>query len=107
MRHKQFTFWHVTLAEVEEFVARKIFWAGGLERQPVLIADDCDAMYLDAADDQMKYKLLAAGKNLADRGLVELSADSARATEALVGRALIGRPSRKAWRSSARSLALA
>ena len=87
LRSKQFTFWHVTQTEIDEFVARKIFWAGGMERKPVLIADPCDAMYLDAAEEHMQEKLLAAAKNLAHRGLVELSGEYARATEALVGRA--------------------
>ncbi len=73
--------------EIETFVARKIFWAGGLERQPVLIADPCDAMYLDASDADMQDKLLAAAKKLAEQGMVEMSGDSARATEALVSRA--------------------
>ena len=87
LRLQQFTFWHVRPEELEEFVARKVFWAGGPERQPVLVADPCDAMYLDAADGDMRQKLLGAAKNLAERGLVELFADSARATEALIGRA--------------------
>jgi len=87
LRQRQFTFWHVSQLEIDEFVARKVFWAGGLERQPVLIADPCDAMYLDAADEHMKDKLLEAAKGLAASGLLELSGDSARATEALVSRA--------------------
>jgi hypothetical protein len=87
LRRKQFTFWHVPQAEIEEFVARKVFWAGGLDRQEVLIADPCDAMYLDAADEHMQEKLLAAAKNLASRGMVELSGNYARASEALVRRA--------------------
>jgi len=73
--------------ELESFVARKIFWTGGLDRQPVLVADPIDAMYLDASDDQVKDKLLAAAKHLASEGLAELSGDYARATEALVTRA--------------------
>ena len=81
LRRKQFTFWHVGAAEVEEFVARKVFWAGGLQRQLVLIADPCDAMYLDAADDHMLEKLLAVPKRLAERGLAELAGDFALATE--------------------------
>ena len=44
-------------------------------------------MYLDAADEHMQEKLLAAAKNLAAQGLVEMTGDSARATEALVSRA--------------------
>ncbi len=87
LRQKQFTFWHVSQGEIDEFVARKVFWAGGMERQPVLIADPCDAMYLDAVDEHMKDKLLEAAKGLAASGLVELAGDSARATEALVSRA--------------------
>jgi hypothetical protein len=86
LRNKQFTFWHIGQAEIDQFVERKIFWAGGLERQPVLIADPCDALYLDAADERMQEKLLAAAKQLAERGLAEVSGDYARATEALVSR---------------------
>ena len=87
LRRKQFTFWHVAQAEIDEFVARKVFWVGGLERQPVLIADPCDAMYLDATDEHMQEKLLAAAKNLAASGIIELSGDHARAHDALVSRA--------------------
>lgn len=87
LRRRQFTFWHVEEAELADFVARKVFWAGGVERQPVLIADPCDALYLDASDAQMKEKLLAAAKKLAQQGLLELADDSARVSDALVGRA--------------------
>jgi len=87
LRRKQFTFWHVGQAEIDQFVERKIFWAGGLERQPVLVSDACDAMYLDAADEHMQAKLLAAAKQLAERGMAEVSGEYARATEALVSRA--------------------
>ncbi len=87
LRRQQFTFWHVGEAELEEFVARKVFWAGGVEWRPVLIGDPCDALYLDAADEQMKDKLRVAAKKLAGQGLVKLTGDSARATEALVNRA--------------------
>jgi hypothetical protein len=87
LRRQQFTFWHVGEAELQEFLARKVFWVGGLERRPVLIGDPCDALYLDAAEEQMKDKLLVAAKKLAGQGLVDLTSDSARATEALVNRA--------------------
>jgi hypothetical protein len=87
LKRQQFTFWHVKPEEIESFVARKIFWAGGLERQPVLVADPCDALYLDASDAEMQAKLLGAAAKLAEQGLVELVGDSARATDALVGRA--------------------
>lgn len=87
IRREVWTFWNVKPNELEDFVARKVFWAGGIERQPVLIADPCDAMYLDASDPQMKDKLLAAASSLATQGLVELQGDHARATDALVARA--------------------
>ncbi len=87
LRRKQFTFWHVAPEEIEKFVAAKLFWAGGVERQPVLIADPCDALYLDAADEHMQEKLLAAARQVAEKGLAELSGDYARATEALVSQA--------------------
>lgn len=87
LKRQQFTFWHVKPEELEAFVVRKIFWAGGPHRQPVLIADPVDALYLDASDPQMHDKLLAAAKKLAAEGFAELSGDSARATEALVSRA--------------------
>jgi hypothetical protein len=87
LKRGQFTFWHVGPEEIETFVARKIFWVGGLDRQPVLIADPCDALYLDAADPHMPDKLLAAAKKLAGEGLVEIHGNSARATEALAARA--------------------
>jgi hypothetical protein len=86
LRRQQFTFWHVRPEQLDEFVARKIFWAGGRERQPVLIADPCDALYLDAADEQMRDKMLVAARRLAEQGLAELAGDSARATEALTAR---------------------
>src|SRR5271165_5453610 len=87
LRRGQFTFWHVAPEELEKFVASKVFWTGGVHRQPVLIADPCDALYLDAADEHMQEKLLEAAKQLAQRGLAELAGDHARATEALVSRA--------------------
>ena len=87
LRRKQFTFWHVMPEEIEKFVAAKIFWAGGVERRPVLIADPCDALYLDAADEHAQEKLLAAARQLGESGFAELSGDYARATEALAGRA--------------------
>jgi hypothetical protein len=52
----------------------------------VLIADPCDAQYLGAADPNMIDKLLAAAKDLAARGLVELARDYARTTDGLLAR---------------------
>jgi hypothetical protein len=102
IRHQHFTFATATPEQVEEFVARKVFWesgpgapaspmlAGGgegSERRPVLIADPCDAQYLGAADPNMVDKLRAAGRNLASRGLIELAKDDARATDQLLAQA--------------------
>ena len=87
IRHKHFTFGNATAEQVEEFVARKVFWGSGSERQPVLIADPCDAQYLGAADPNTLDKLVAAAKDLATRGMVELAADYARATDGLLAQA--------------------
>ena len=84
MRTKQFVFATVKPEEIGEFVARKVFWGSGKNRQPVLISDPCDAQYLGAADPNIVDKLLAAAKDLASRGMVELTGDQARATDALL-----------------------
>jgi len=84
MRHQHFTFAHATPEQIEEFVARKVFWGNESERQPVLIADPCDAQYLGAADPNMVDKLVAAAKELAARGMIELGGDYARATDGLL-----------------------
>ena len=91
IRHRHFTFAHATSEEVEEFIARKVFWGSAphagheaSERRPVLIADPCDAQYLGADDPNMVDKLAAAAKALAARGLVELAGDHARATDGLL-----------------------
>src|SRR5580658_2577261 len=80
IRNQHFTFATVKPEEIGEFVARKIFWGNGSgegsERQPVLIADPCDAQYIGAADTGMMDKLRAAAKELESRGMVELSGDS-------------------------------
>ena len=87
IRDKHFRFAEATPAQVEEFVARKVFWGSGSERQPVLIADPCDAQYLGAADPNTLDKLVTAAKDLAARGLVELTGDYARATDSLLAQA--------------------
>jgi len=61
IRRQQFTFASATPQQVAEFVARKVFWGSGAgapasppvaggggssERQAVLVADPCDALYL-------------------------------------------------------------
>lgn len=84
IRHKHFTFAHATPEQVQEFVARKVFWGSGDERKPVLIADPCDAQYLGAADPNMIDKLTAAAKDLAARGMIELADDYGRATDGLL-----------------------
>ncbi len=87
IRNQHFTFATVKPEEIGEFVARKIFWGSGSERQPVLIADPCDAQYIGAADPNITDKLLAAAKDLASRGMVELGGDYARATDGLLAQA--------------------
>ncbi|HUI85122.1 MAG TPA: hypothetical protein VL240_12910 [Candidatus Binatia bacterium] len=83
IRHQHFTFADATAGQVEEFVARKIFWGSGAERRPVLVADPCDAQYL-GADPAMVDKLIAPANDLAARGMIELSGDYARATDGLL-----------------------
>ena len=84
IRNKHFRFAEATPPQLEEFVARKVFWGSGEERKPVLIADPCDAQYLGAADPNMIDKLTAAAKDLAARGMIELAGDHARATDGLL-----------------------
>jgi hypothetical protein len=86
IRSQHFTFARATPEQVQEFVARKVFWGANNDRQPVLIADPCDAQYLDAADAEMTDKLKAAAQALAKSGMAELTGDSARATDALLAR---------------------
>ena len=87
IRDKHFRFWQATPAQVEEFVARRVFWLSGGQREPVMIADPCDAQYLGAADPKMMDKLLAAATDLAARGMIELEGDYARATDGLLAQA--------------------
>ena len=83
IRHKHFTFVTATPEQLDEFVARKVFWGSGNERHPVLIADRCDAQYL-GEDPNMVDKLIAVGRDLASRGLIEFAGDYARATDGLL-----------------------
>ena len=84
IRHKHFTFVNATPQQFDKFVAAKVFWGSGSERHPVLIADPCDAQYLGAADPNMIDKLVAAAKDLAGRGMLELAGDYATATDGLL-----------------------
>lgn len=84
IRHQHFTFVHAAPEQIEQFVAAKTFWGSGSEREPVLIPDPCDAQYLGAADPNTVDKLLAAAKDLASRGMIELAGDYARATDGLL-----------------------
>jgi hypothetical protein len=86
IRDKHFRFATASPEQVEEFVARKVFWGSGSQRRPVLISDPCDAQYLGAADPNMVDKLLSAAKDLSARGMVELAGDYARATDGLLAR---------------------
>ena len=87
IRDQHFRFWTATSHQVEEFVAHKIFWLSGSQREPVMISDPCDAQYLGAADPNMVDKLVAAAQDLAARGTVELAGDYARATDGLLAQA--------------------
>jgi hypothetical protein len=84
IRHQHFTFSNASPEQVEQFVAGKVFWGSGNERQPVLIADPCDAQYLAAADPNNVDKLMAAARDLAARGMIELEGDYGRATDGLL-----------------------
>lgn len=84
IRNRHFTFASVKPEEIGVFVARKVFWGSGKERQPVLIGDPCDVQYLGAADPSMPEKLLAAAKDLAARGMIEFDGEQARATDGLL-----------------------
>jgi hypothetical protein len=84
IRNKHFTFASVKPEEIGLFVARKVFWGSGGERQPVLISDPCDVQYLGAADPGMSEKLLAAANDLSTRGMIELDGEHARATDELL-----------------------
>ncbi len=84
IRGAHFRFAQANDDQVREFIARKVFWNSGDERRPVLIADPCDAQYLGAADANTVDKLIAAAKDLATRGMVELAGDYARATDGLL-----------------------
>lgn len=90
IRHQHFAFCTATPVQVEEFVARKVFWGSGEgnDRQPVLIADPCDAQYLGAADPNMVDQLLTAAKDLSARGMIELAGGYARATDGLLAQTL-------------------
>jgi hypothetical protein len=87
IRYQHFTFWNATPQQVEEFIARKVFWISGVAREPVMISDPCDAQYLGAADPNMLDKLVAAAQNLVRRGMVELAGEYARATDGLLAQA--------------------
>ena len=71
LRRKQFTFWHVAAEEIEEFVAAQDLLGGGMERKPVLIADPCDAMYLDAPMNRCRRNC-GRRRRYWPQGLVEL-----------------------------------
>jgi hypothetical protein len=87
IRDQHFRFWQATTQQVEEFIARKVFWLSGRQREPVMISDPCDAQYLGAADPNMVDKLVASAQDLAARGMVELAGDYARATDGVLSRA--------------------
>jgi len=61
IRDQHFRFWTATPEQVEEFVARKVFWLSGSAREPVMISDPCDAQYLGAANPNMVDDLVEGG----------------------------------------------
>lgn len=87
IRRKHFTFAEARPEQVNEFLARKVFWGAGYERRPVLIANPTDAQYLDATDEKMLDRLRTAASELASRGILELDGDRARATDSLLAQA--------------------
>src|SRR5271166_1126853 len=87
IRDRHFRFWQATPQQVEEFIARKVFWLSGDQREPLMISDSCDVQYLGAADPNMADKLGAVAQDLAARGMIELAGDYARATDALLAQA--------------------
>lgn len=87
IRSHQFRFLKASPDQLVEFIARKVFWGSGNERRSVLVADPCDAQYLDASDEALLDKLRNAAKDLGTRGLVELAGDEARSTDALLAQA--------------------
>jgi|SRR6516165_7197845 hypothetical protein len=89
IRHKQFSFWHAAPEQIAEFVAHKVFWVSSSQRLPIVIADPCDAQYLDATDQGMLGRLRAAANDLASRGMVELVGDSVLATDGLLAQAAV------------------
>jgi hypothetical protein len=87
IRQKHFHFWQATPAQMEEFVARKVFWGSADERRPVLVADACDAQYLNAGDEHALDKLVGVARDLEARGMIEFTGDYARAIDGLLARA--------------------
>lgn len=64
-------------ADVRELIKRRVFWLG--TEGPVEIAHPYDCQYVNFA----REKMLELAAHLADEGLIVLSDDAARATEAL------------------------
>ena len=67
LRRRQWTFQHASDAELTDFVRRKIYWEHKLSGSAkIRVADPVDLLYLGAAVERM----LAAGRRLADEGLI-------------------------------------
>lgn len=64
-------------ADVRELIKRRVFWLG--EEQAVAIADPYDCQYANLP----REKMIELADQLAREGLIEISGDSARATDLL------------------------
>jgi hypothetical protein len=65
-------------------LSRKVYWQTHLAGGPVWVADPTDALYVETSKDH----LLATAERLAEQGLVELAAENATATPALMEQAM-------------------
>lgn len=74
---KQVQFPTQSEADARELIKRRVFWQGA--EQPVEVAHAYDCQYVNLP----KEKMIELAAQLAREGLIELSGDSARATEAL------------------------
>ena len=83
LRRRQWTFQHASDAELTDFVRRKIYWEHKLSGSvKIRVADPVDLLYLGAAVERM----LAAGRRLADEGLLRFQdgEENAGPTDALL-----------------------
>ncbi|MEO5935602.1 MAG: hypothetical protein ABIP81_00150 [Terriglobales bacterium] len=77
---QEFTFQNPSDAELLEFLKRKTYWAKKLGQGQVRVNDPVDALYLKRTTEQLS----AAGKALAQQGMIKLEGENATATDALM-----------------------